>query len=152
MSTALPPSPRHFYCSLLLTKHCRLIFRLCEQKGLIFFLFLKTLIFSRTIHPRANIVRIYWICLRLITFHIDTLKGIRIRLVKQKRPFSLLFYNKFGLYKEKHFFIQNYLTIQLLKSCGMHQYSSLAQGLSSYLSIFNFKGFLISSLHIIYKI
>lgn len=34
----------------------------------------------------------------------------------------------------------------------MHQYSSLAQGLPSYLSIFHFKGILISALHIIYKI
>lgn len=97
-----------------------------------------------------NILDISGTCLRLITFHI----GIRIHLVKQKCPFSSLFHNKFGLYKAKHFFIQNnllYLTTQLLKSC-ICQYGSLAQGLSSYLSIFHFKGFLISALHIIYKI
>lgn len=66
-----------------------------------------------------------------------------------------LFHIKFSLYKEKHFFIQNnllYLTMQLLQSCGMCQYNSFAQGLPSYLSIFHFKGFLISALHIIYKI
>lgn len=93
--------------------------------------------------------------MRLVTFHIDTLKGIGIHSAKQKCPFSSLLHNKFGLYKKKHFFIQNsllYLTTQLLKSCGMHQYSSLAQGLPSYLSIFHFKGFLISALHIIYRI
>lgn len=112
---------------------------------------------DNTFHSRhnCNILAISGTCLTLITFHTDTLKGIRIHLVKQKCHFSSLLHNKFGLYKEKHFFIQNnllYLTIQLLKSCGMRRYGSLAQRLSSYLSIFHFKGFLISALHIIYKI
>lgn len=144
---------------VLLTKHCRLIFRLYEEKGLILPLFFEKVDFQQDniFHSKHgyNILDISGICLRLVTFHIDTLKGVRIHSAKQKCPFSSLLHNKFGLYKKKHFFIQNsllYLTIQLLKSCGMHQYSSLAQGLSSYLSIFHFKGFLISALHIIYKI
>lgn len=71
---------------VVLTKHCRLIFRLYEEKGLIFLLFSENVNFQQdnTFHSKHgyNILDISGTCLRLITFHIDTLKGIRIHFIK----------------------------------------------------------------------
>lgn len=136
---------------VLLTKHCRLIFRLYEEKGLILPLFFEKVDFQQDniFHSKHgyNILDISGICLRLVTFHIDTLKGVRIHSAKQKCPFSSLLHNKFGLYKKKAFLhtkqfaLLNYTAIKELWYASVQFFSSGTVFLSiniSFQRLFNF--------------